>query len=106
MIGARTLGRHQQENDVDRTLVDRIEIDGMDDAREQPDRLVEICETTVWNGDAAADAGRAQPLTLEQAVEQLALVELENGGGAGRQLGQQRLLAGRLHLGQNGVWPG
>jgi hypothetical protein len=31
----------------------------------------------VRDGDAAADAGRAEPLALEQAVEQAALIELE-----------------------------
>jgi len=73
---------------------------------EQAARLGERAHAAVRNGDAAADAGRAQALALQQAVEQTALVELQHGRAAGRQFGQQRFLARRLHAGQNGVRTG
>ena len=72
----------------------------------RPTRLGEARHAAVRDGDAAADSGRAQPLALEQAVEQAPFVELVEGGRLGCQLGQQLLLAGRLNAGQNGVWTG
>ena len=39
MVGAGAFGRDQQENDVDRPLVDRIEIDRMGEPGEQAARL-------------------------------------------------------------------
>ena len=104
MIGAGAFGRHQQEHDVDRTLVDRIEIDRLGETREQATGLGERAHAAVRDRDAAADSGRAQPLALEQAIEQATLVELEDRSGAAGQFGQERLLAGRLYAGQNGVW--
>ena len=103
MVGARAFGRHQQEDDIDRTLIDCIEIDGMSEACKQPDRLVERREPAVRNGNAATDAGGAQALTLEQAVEQTAFIYLEDAGGFAGQFGQQGLLAGRLDAGQDRV---
>ena len=58
------------------------------------------------DGDAAADAGRSQRFALDETVEQAALLEAKDIGGAAGQLGQQGLLAGRLHAGQNGLWAG
>ena len=42
---------------------------------------------------------------LQQAIEQAALVELENSGGATGEFGQQRFLSGRFYACQNGVGP-
>jgi len=77
-VGAGALGRHQQEHDVDRALVDRIEIDRLSEPREQTVRFIERSHPAMWNGNATTDAGRAQALALDQAVEQAALVELEH----------------------------
>src|SRR5215216_6010449 len=106
MVGAGAFGGDQQEDDVDRPLVDRIEVDRMGEPGEHAARLGERAHAAVRDGDAAADAGRAQPLTLQEAVEQATLVELQHGSGAGRQLCQQSLLAGRFNAGQNGVRTG
>jgi len=106
MIGARAFRRQQQENRVDRPLVDRIEIDRVAEPREQAHRLGERRHAAVRDGDAAADAGRAEPLAFQQAVEEAAFVELEEAGGLAGELGQECFLAGRFHTGQDGVWTG
>src|SRR3954468_6325434 len=106
VIGARAFRRQQQENRIDRSLVDRVEIDGMAEPREHADRLGQPGHAAVRDGDAAADAGRAEPLALQQTVEQATLVEAVKLRRFGGQLGQQGLLAGRLYTGQNGVWTG
>ena len=72
----------------------------------RPRGWVSVAHAAVRDGDAAADAGRAQALALQQPVEQATFVELQHGSGAGRQLCQQSLLAGRFHAGQNGVRTG
>src|SRR5471030_2042870 len=97
MIGAGAFGCHQQKHNVDWTLVDRIEIDRLGETREQATGLGERGHASVRDRDAAANSGRAQALTLEQAIEQAALVELEDRRGAAGQFGQERFLAGRLY---------
>src|SRR6186997_1154811 len=76
VIGTRTLGGEQKKNGIDRAIVDRVEIDRMAKPREQAHRLVEAGHAAMRNGNAAADSGRAEPLALQQTVEQPALVEL------------------------------
>ena len=73
MVGARALRRKQEENQIDRLVVERFEIDRPVEAREQTEQLVELGQLAMRNGNAIADAGRAQLLTLQQDLEDLAL---------------------------------
>src|SRR6266851_2958274 len=102
MVGPGAFGGCQQEDDIDRPLVDGVEVDRMGEPREQTDRLGQRRHARVRDGDTAADPGRTQSFALEQTVEQAALVEREDSGGAARQLGQQSFLPGRLQARQNG----
>ena len=73
MIGAGALRREQHEDEVDRLVVERIEIDRAREPRKDADQPVERAQLAVRDGDALADAGRAQALALQQRVEDLAL---------------------------------
>ncbi len=69
------LGRQQQERDVHRLTVQGLEIDRPVEPREQAEQAVETRQLAVRDGDALPDPGRAQPLALEQRVEDRPLVE-------------------------------
>ena len=73
VIGAGALGREQEEDEVDRLVVERLEIDRLREPREQAEDAVEARELAVRDGDAAADAGRAELLALQKRIEDLAL---------------------------------
>ena len=75
MIGAGAFRREQQEHDIDRLAVDRVEIDRLGKPREDADDALQPGELAVGNGDALAEPGRAQPLALQQHVEDVALLE-------------------------------
>ena len=66
----RGLFRHQQEHhQPDGFAVRRVKGDRRRQAHEGGHRLVQALDATVGHGNAMAKAGRAQPLTREQAVE-------------------------------------
>ena len=54
--------------------VDRVEIDRLGKPRANSDDVLQPGELAVRNGDALAEAGRAKPLTLQQRVEDIALL--------------------------------
>ena len=101
MVGAARLRRQQQEDEVDRIVVDGIEVDGMVETREQGVEAAEPSQPGVGNGDAVADPRGAQPLALEQRVEDLALVVAAKARGVARELLEDLLLAGRLQIGED-----
>ena len=88
MVGSRALRRYQQKNDIDRPLVDGVEIDWRRDSREQPVRSSEARHAAVRDGDAAADARRSQTLTLDQEFEQAPFVDAIETGCTMRQFCQ------------------
>ena len=69
VIRAGAFRRQQQEHDIDRLIVQRLEIDRGVQPRENARNAVEIGEFAVRNGDSLADAGRAETLTLQDRVE-------------------------------------
>ena len=95
MVGACGFGRQQQEDQIDRLIVDRFEIDRLFKPGKQPVQALKFGQLAVRNGDALAHAGCAEPFALEQHVEDLALVETRNCGGPVRELLQRLLFAGR-----------
>src|SRR5260370_12835791 len=103
MVRTGAFGRRQQEHDVDRAIVDGVEIDRLGESREQSDRLGERRQARVRDGDAAADARRAQTLALEQAVEQAALLRLEKSGAPACPVRPQSLLPRRPSGPPNGL---
>ena len=74
MIGAGAFRGEQQKHDVDGLPVHRLEIDGLGKARADSGDALQPGELAVRDGDALAEAGRAKPLTLEQGVEDIALL--------------------------------
>ena len=58
--------QQQQKNDVDGFAVDGIEVDGSAQARQQAERFRDLMEPRMGYRHAAAHAGRAEFLTLNQ----------------------------------------
>ena len=99
MVGAGVGRRQQQEDEIDRQLVDRLEVD----RRRQPGEIAEhagqALDLAVRDGDAAAEAGRADLLAR---VEAAAIVLGRQAGQPRRRRGElleQGLLVGRDQIG-------
>ena len=92
VIGAGAFGRKQQEHQIDRLVVQRLEIDRRIEPREDAGDALHAGELAVRNGDAVADPGRAQTLALQDRVEDFPLGDAgDRCGPLGQQL-QQLLL--------------
>src|ERR687895_444022 len=64
------LFRHEQhEYQVDRIAVGRIEGNGLGEAQERAERFLQPLDAAVRNGHALAQAGRAEALAREEALE-------------------------------------
>ncbi len=86
-------GGQQQEDQIDRLFVDRVEVDGLFQPREHPIQTCKAGQLAVRDGDAIADAGGAQLLAFDQDVEDGALGQAGNLGGAACQFLQRLLFA-------------
>lgn len=94
MVGASGGGRQQHEDQIDRPPIDRFEFDRLFEPRKYADQVLEAGQPAMGNCDAAAAAGRAQPLALEQHVENRPLVQPGQFGTTFGKLLQELLLAG------------
>jgi hypothetical protein len=65
MVRARLFGCQQQEHQIDRLVVHRLEVDRLVQAGEDPANLLQARQLAVRYGDAVTDAGRAEPLALQ-----------------------------------------
>ena len=93
------LGNQQHKNQIYRTTVNGVEIDGGRQFQQQPDGLLAVTKTAVRNGDAFTDARGAQLFPGYQGIEDLLFVEaVAAGRGQLRNLVQQLFLAAGLHL--------
>ena len=93
MIAAGVFRGQEQENQIDRLVIERIELDRLIQAREHADDLLERSGLDVRYGDATAEPGRAKPFTLKQRVEQFALLKAGEFRGALAEFLQRLLLA-------------
>ena len=82
MVGAGTLRGEQQENQIDRLAVERLEIDRALQPREQAEHVGELGELAVRDGDAVADSGGTELFTLQQDFEDGAIALAGPNGGA------------------------
>ena len=96
MVGPGILGSQQQEHQIDRRLVDGIEIHRLVETREHAVEAVQFGQLAMRDRDAAADAGGAKALTLQQDIENRPLVQAGRLRRAFRQLLQALFLAGRM----------
>ena len=71
MVGPRLLRRQQDEDQVDRLLVDRVEVDGPFEPREEALDPVDARELAVRDRDPVSDARGPEPLPLQEDVEDL-----------------------------------
>ena len=94
MVGARGLGRQQHTDQVDRLLVDGVEVDGRLELCEERVEPVQVRQLSVRDRDTVADPGRAQALALDQDFEYRPLGLRSQFGGALGQFLQRLLLAG------------
>ena len=61
--------RDQEEDEVDRHAIERLEVDRPLQPAENAEDAPAFGELAVRDGDAVADACRAQPLALQQRIE-------------------------------------
>ena len=72
MVGSRRFRGDQHENEIDGESVRCLEIDRALEPREDAENLLALGELAMRNGDAVADPGRAEPLALQDRIEDLA----------------------------------
>src|SRR5690606_12835112 len=101
MIRTGAFRRQEQEDEVDRLVVQRLEVNGRLEPREEAGDLRKLLQLAVRDGDAIAHAGGAEPLALKDDVDDLTL---RNSGDLCRsccQLLKQLLLGIALHRWNN-----
>src|SRR5208282_1313649 len=99
MVAARSFRRQQQEDQIDRAVVHRLEVDGFFQPREEALGRGQARQPPMRHGDAVADAGRTQPLAFHQDVEQRPLLAAEQGCGALGQILDRLFLVGGFEVG-------
>src|SRR3984957_11674974 len=92
-IGARAFRRQQQEHEVHRLAVHRLEIDRAFEPGKQAEQFFQLGKLAVRDGDAIADGGGSELLPLQQNLENRAFVLSGQHGGARRQFLQRLFLA-------------
>ena len=80
-----------------------LEIDRPLEPGEDAENALALGELAVRNGDAVADAGRAEPLALQDRIEDLARRQARDQRRALAHLLQRLLLAVHSQSGQDGV---
>ena len=86
MIRSRRLRREQQKDEIDLLAVERIEIDRLGEASKETDDVLQIAKAAVRYRSTLAQASRAQALTLQERIEESALLDLRKRRGPRRQL--------------------
>ena len=81
-----SFGREEREDQVDRLVVDGIEIDGVLQAHEDAAQAREALEARVRRGDAVAHAGGAGLLPLGKGVQHMTRRRGRNCGPRSRRL--------------------
>jgi hypothetical protein len=101
MVGPGMLRRQQEEDQVDRLVVERFEIDRFVQPRKYADDVGQRRQPPVGYGNAAADARGPQVLALQQRVEDFPRVDPGQRGSLLGELLQHLLLGlrlqGRIH---------
>src|SRR6266508_3980787 len=101
MVGAGMLGRQQQEYEIDRLSVHRIEVDGSRKPGENSMHPAQSLDLSVRNGNALAETGRAEFFALEKRFEDAPLLEPRDLGSSMRKLMKELLLAWRPEVRDN-----
>lgn len=76
-----TFWNQQGKENIHWLVVDSIEGDGLLQGKKDGGKGVTIGDTTMGNGDGAANAGAAHLLAGEQALEELLFIQSETLGG-------------------------
>src|SRR5690242_14450376 len=92
MFGSGIRRREKQEDEIDRSAVDRLVVDGFAQPREQPVYLRKTFDLRMRNGDPLAKARRAQLLALVEARQHRRRVDAKPLAGEFRQLLHERTL--------------
>src|SRR6476469_9013898 len=101
MIGARAFRGEQQKDDVDGCSVNGVEVDRIGEPGADAGYALQPNELAMRDGDTLAEPGRAQPLTLQQRVEDVALLQAGEPRRARRQILKQLLLGLDLERGNH-----
>ena len=103
MVGARRFRGDQHEDEIDRQAVRGLEIDRALEPGEDAENMLAFGELAVRDGDAVADPGRAEPLALQDRIEDLARRQAGDERRALAHFLQRLLLAVHPQGGQDGV---
>ena len=85
MVRACRFRREQQKYQIYGLSIQRFEIDGTIETREQPEQAAELRQFPMWNRDAVADTRRSQLLALQQNFQDRAFILTGERRRAGRQ---------------------
>ena len=87
MVGPCIFRCQQQEHEVDGSVIDRVEIDGLFHTGKHTVETLQLRQLAMGNSDAAADTGGAQALAFQQGLENPPLIHTDNVGGVTSQYG-------------------
>jgi hypothetical protein len=80
MIGARAFGRQQQEDQIDRLTIERLEIDRSVKAGKQAKQTIELRQLAMRDRNAVSNPGGTELLALQQGFENRAFAETAEFG--------------------------
>ncbi len=103
MVGAGTFWRQQQENQINRLIVQRFEIDRRFKTCENTGDLLDAVELAMGNGNAVPHTGGTELFTLEDDVEHFPFRDSGNSGCLCGQLLKQLLFGIHLEGGNNRI---
>ena len=98
--------RKQPHQQIDRTIINRIKGDRCLQPHQHSEHMVHIAMPRMRNGDARADSGRAQRLTLHQGIHERGGIRVTQHMGSGIRHRLQGLTFGRDASAQDDTVPG
>src|SRR5262249_57650576 len=104
MIGSGRFGGQQQEDEVDRLIVERVEINSTVQARKQSEQPGQVRQFSMRDSNAIADRGAAELLPLHEDVEYRSFVLSGKQRCARCKLLQHLFLVIDLERRKNRVW--
>jgi hypothetical protein len=94
----------QEKHEIDRVAVDRIEMNWPIQAREHAEKPIEPFDAGMRERETIAEAGGTQLLAGLQCSEDRLRIEVQQGGGAGREILEQLLFVARTGGANHPVW--
>ena len=94
MVRARPFRRQQQENQIDRLIIERFEVDRFGQSRKQPEQPFQTGNAGMRYGYPMTNAGRAESFPFLQRIEDRFGTACQEPAGAAREIAKQLRLVG------------